>query len=111
MKLSGKLTKKKLIDWCNHKFTELENKDFEVYAIDNTRYTEREYESGAAFLNVRFRHKKDHSIDDFFLCFYRIKDYQEYLNNGYSLIFKFQNERGRMNLIQDLTIDVIKSKQ
>ena len=99
----GRLTVKKLISWLNEEFIRLEINNYEVYAIDRSRFTSDQYQNGAYFLYVRFRSKSDPNQTEVFHCFYPIKDYQMYTRSGYELYLKFEN---RNLMINSLSIEV-----
>lgn len=90
----GRLTKAKLIKWINYEFQRVGIKEYEVYAIEQTRYRSVEYEAGAAFLHIRFRSITNHDHTGLFLCFYKIKQLEDYLKNGYSLTLQLDWRKG-----------------
>lgn len=103
----GRLTKAKLIKWINAKFKDYEIDDYEVYDIEQTRFRAQDYEAGAAALYIRFRNINDHNKMDLFLCTFKIKELEWYVNNGYELKLDF-NQRKIFSL-NNLELDVKKN--
>lgn len=107
--LSGRLTAKKLVNWCNEQFKKFEIENYEVTEISRTHFNTDAYEGGAYRLLVKYRDKNMEvgSIcsTGYFMCFYRISEYQDYINNGYELYLK---NNGRFGLLKDLEIEVRK---
>lgn len=86
-----RITRKYLIEFLNKKFEEFEITQYEVYAVEPTRFSIHLLEGGAACLYIRFRVKGEswsHTNHGTFFCFYRIKDLQWYVNNGYEIYLK-----------------------
>lgn len=107
--LKGRLTKRKLIKWCNGQFAKLGIKDYEVVEIFTSRFRQHEYESGACRLLIKFKNitVKENSLCRYgtFLSFYRIRDYEDYLKNGYELYLK---SKWPFHSINDFEIEVRK---
>jgi hypothetical protein len=107
--LSGRLTANKLVQWCNEQFKKFEIKNYEVTEISRTHFNQDAYENGACRLLVRFRDKTmpegSHFSTGYFMCFYRLSEYQEYLNMGYSLYLK---DTSHFGLLKDMEIEVRK---
>lgn len=106
--LSGRLTTKKLIEWCNLKFKSLDIKTYEVFNIYPTRYTSAQYECGACRLVIQFRVKEQADKKDYsgsFYCFFRISELEEYIRSGYEL---YLHSPGNRFIISDLVLDVRK---
>lgn len=82
-----RITRKYLINWINNKFKELEIVEYEVYDVEPTRFSSEQLQGGAASLFIRFKRKNDDSImsKGLFYSFYRIKDLQDHINNGWEL--------------------------
>ena len=106
----GRLTTAKLIDWVNFKFKELEILNFECYAISRTFFSQNDYECGACKLVIQYRNK---SVDEkslistgTFVCYYRIKELEWFLKNGYELCLK---DNSRFGFISNFELDVRKT--
>lgn len=96
--MNNKLTYLKLQNWINEKFKELEIFDYEVFKVERTYYTSDAYESGAAKLNIWFKDIASNALPDpfnksHFLCFYSLKELNEYLSNGQGLFLTFRDSR------------------
>lgn len=107
--IKGRITAKKLIDWCNKEFERLEIKNYKVTDIFRTHYRLDDYECGACKLIVKFKDinlPDEHIINKgSFLCFYSMKEYEQYLKDGYQLYLR---NKGRFGIISDFEIDVRK---
>jgi hypothetical protein len=103
--LSGRLTAKKLITWCNNQFKKLEILNYEVTEIVTTKFNDYAYEGGACRLLFIVKRKDDDFLSCEFMGFYRISDYQEYIKKGYELYLK---DTGKFGLIRDFTIEIRK---
>lgn len=92
IKLLGRLTAKKLVEWCNEQFEKLELNDYEVIKVERTHFTSDQYESGACRLYIIFRNKTlpESSLlhTSRFMCFYGINELHDYINSGYELYLK-----------------------
>lgn len=107
----GRLTTKKLIAWVNEEFKKKNINDYIATSITPTRYNRDQYEGGACRLMVRYEPINKSSINDydFFLCFYRISDYQYALSKGYEIYLK-KDRNNRFELIKDFEIELRKIK-
>lgn len=107
--LSGRLTIKKLIKWCNEQFAELGVNEHEVFEIHRTHFNQNEYECGACRLVVKFKNKKmkdgEYGSVGMFYCFYKVSELEEHLKNGYELYLK---DTGRHGLLSNLEIEIRK---
>ena len=107
--LSGRLTIKKLIKWCNDQFAKLEITDYEVFEIYRTNFNQNDYECGACRLVIRFKNKTmkegDYCSVGTFYCFYKISELEEYLKTGHDLYLK---DNGQYGLLSNLEIEVRK---
>jgi len=99
----GRLTKAKLVKWINSEFIKLEINEYRVFKIEQTKFSGKEYECGAAFLNVWFYDINDSEDVDCFQVFYRISDLDYYAKNGKVLSLRIK--RLSMSL-RDLEIHV-----
>lgn len=104
----GRLTAKRLIEWVNEEFHKLGSSEIQVYEIERTHYTPDQYESGACRLHIRFRNT---SIPDgnlfasaSFMCFFSIRELEEYIKAGYELFLKSD----RLGLYTNFELDVRK---
>lgn len=102
--ISGKLTSKKLVNWCNEEFAKLGFDDWEVTHITRTRFTDGQYEAGACKLYVWYRSKKNENLTDLFLGFYSIGYMDKAIKNGYKLYLKCDMRQP----ISDLELDLQK---
>jgi hypothetical protein len=95
MEFKGRVTAKKLVEWINKKFIELEINDIEVYEVVPTRFNSDQMEGGAAALFVRFRNKDYQSIlsNGTFYCFHPMWDIKKHLDLGYKLVLKLPHGR------------------
>jgi len=109
MKKGGRLTAKKLVAWCNEQFSKLEIHNYEVIEITRSYFSSDHYENGACRLYVKFRDKRmelgNMCSTGHFLCFYRLSEYQDYINQGYELYLK---DNGRFGSLKDFDIEVRK---
>ena len=82
-----RITRKYLINWINEKFKELEIFEYEVYDVQPTGFSNQQIEGGAASLAIQFKTKDDNSYfsKSTFYCFYRIKDLQKHIDEGWEL--------------------------
>lgn len=106
--IAGRLTYKKLVAWVNEQFDKFEIKDYEAYKAERTYFTSYQYEGGACKLRVFFRHKslKSHPLTDptnYFMSFYFLKEYENYLNQGYEMRLVLKG-----NSLLNLEIDLVK---
>lgn len=107
--LVGRLTAKKLISWINEQFEKIEINNFEAFEITPTRFNSDQIEGGAALNFIRVRSKLDNNQQCTMLLFYRIKQLEWYIKNGYYLKLSASTNI-RWVMISDLTIDVVKTK-
>ena len=105
--LSGRLTAKKLVNWCNEQFKKFEIHNYLVTEISRTHFNKDAYEGGACRLLVKYKNVKNEELHNYgyFMCFYTISEYQDYINAGYELCLKNNN---RFGLLNDLEINVRK---
>lgn len=107
--VAGRLTVKKLINWLNEKFTQLQINEYEVIDIHRTYFNQNDYEGGACRLVITFKNKKLSDDSPFskgsFYCFYRIKELQWFLENGYEL---FLLDNSRIGILSNFELDVRK---
>jgi len=97
-----RLTKKKFISLLNEKFKELEIFGYEVIDLYSTRLRSDDYEAGAAKIVVTFQNIATKSTG-YFYGSYSLKEYEEYLNNGYKIIFTFKNH---LQILSNIDVDV-----
>ena len=105
----SRMTSKTFLHFINSEFKRLEMPEFEAFEVNRTRFRMSEYEAGACKLIVRIRDKrfKDNELNrTSLLCFYSLKEYEEYLKSGYKMYLKF-NDRNYM--LNEAEIDVKKS--
>ena len=109
MLADGRLTTKKLIKWLNEQFIKFEITQYEVTDISRTYFTSNDYECGACRLIIHFKHKAtEHTAihnNGYFYCFYRIKELENYMKEGYEL---YLQDKGKFGLLTDLEIEVRK---
>lgn len=107
-RIKGRFTNKKLIEWINNKFLDLEINEWEVFEIVNTRFRSHDYEGGACKLIIHFRHKTEESIlsNSQFLSFYSIGELEDYCKNGYDLCLTFGR---RVYTLNNLELDLKKT--
>ena len=90
--LSGRLTAKKLVNWCNEQLKKHGFENHEVTEISRTHLNQDDYENGACRLYIRFKDKTMVEGSFFstgnFNCYYRISELQDYINAGYDLYLK-----------------------
>lgn len=105
---TGRLTTKKLVEWCNMEFKRLELNDWTVTRIVRTHYREDDYQSGACKLLCWFKHN-DTPDDSMlnrthrFVSFCSIGELEESIRNGYQL-----NIKNKGVSISHFELDVIK---
>ena len=106
--LSGRLTTKKLVKWVNEQFKNFELK-YEVTEISRTHFNTDAYEGGACRLLVKFRNINmevgSMCSTGYFMCFYKISEYEEYLKNGYELYLR---DKSRFGILNNFEIEVRK---
>ena len=107
--IKGKINSKKLMDWINGKFLELEIKDYKIVSVNRTHYSQDAYEGGASRLIIEFVDLRSdiNSLlsKGYFNCFYPLRELNYYLNNGYELFLK---DRSRMGILSQFELDVRK---
>jgi hypothetical protein len=103
--MTGRITSKKMLKWINEKFEQFEMTSFKAIKITRTHHPSANYEAGANKLIVTVQNKNDLNNYIYFNCFYYLKEYEEYIKNGYELYFRFNN---KFTILSDLEIDVRK---
>lgn len=107
----GRLTAKKLVEWLNKKFEQLDITEYEIIDVKRTYYTSDQYEGGACKQHIYFKNKGqniEHPSDlGTMMCFYNLKELEYYINNGWEMYFRVRNKFGnRFLIISDLELDV-----
>ena len=76
-----RVTGKYLTDWCNAKFKELEINDYVVTNVVSTKFSSDQIQGGACRLYILFKPIHYEPIhQSIFLCFYSMKEIQDYIN-------------------------------
>ncbi len=103
------LTYKTFVDFVNQEFKRLEINDFEAYKAERTYHRRGDYEAGACKMLVWFKPTGEDEdkvkIKHYFMCFYFLKEYNEYRKKGYTLYLKFGNN-SRFKLIKEVEVEV-----
>lgn len=104
-----RITKKYLLKWINEQFVKFEMNHIEATEIVITRFRPDDYEGGACRMYVYLRDKefdRDGLPPIYFMCFYKLSEYEDYINYGYEMYLKFKDPR--LGLLRDLEIDLRK---
>lgn len=108
--ITGRVTTKKLIEFMNKKFKELEMDRYEVVEIVRTRFTPDQYASGATKQYIRVADKEFPEHTATMYCDYTMQELTEYLDWGYILYIRIRPNTGLANswTISNLELDVKK---
>lgn len=105
MSIKGRVTGKKLIEFLNQKFKDLEIDDYEIVEIVPTRYSSAAIEAGANKLQIKFQNKNDDSVFGFFGSSYGMKELENYIKMGYRIYLK---SHPRYLILSNLQLEVTK---
>lgn len=97
----------KNLSFLNQKFKELEINEYEVYDVVPTKFSADVIEGGACCLYIRFKkigEPLSHTNNGTFFSFYRMKDIDFYLKNGYEMFLKSD----RIGAISNFELDIRK---
>lgn len=103
--MKGRITSKKLVEWCNEQFKKFEINNYIVTNVRATRFRPHDYEGGACRLYITFQSTKDKNHWDYFLCFYSMKELKRSIDLGYTLYLK---DNGRRGILSEFEIELKK---
>ncbi len=100
---------KQFVDFVNSEFERLEITDWIAVKAERTYHRNSDYEAGACKMLVWFEPKNKQSnypLKHYFMCDYFLKEYNEYLKNGWELYLGFRFRT--MNILSNLEVRVRK---
>jgi hypothetical protein len=93
-----------LVNWVNKEFERFEIYDYEAISAERTYHSQDAIEGGACRMLIFFKHKEFNGFNNYFLCFYTLKQLNEHLKSGYEMYLNFD----RNLILTNATIELRK---